>query len=36
MQRRPVEGGEFEYVYPCRLCNQDMPNPGGFEITLTQ
>ena len=23
-----------EYVYPCPLCGHDMPNPGGFEITL--
>ena len=26
--------GDTEYVYPCPLCNTDMPNPGGFEITL--
>ena len=26
--------GDNEYVYPCPLCSNDMPNPGGFEITL--
>jgi predicted RNA-binding Zn-ribbon protein involved in translation (DUF1610 family) len=26
--------GDTEYVYPCPLCGNDMPNPGGFEITL--
>ena len=31
MVRRQADG---EYVYPCPLCGHDMPNPGGFEITL--
>ena len=28
--------GDGEYVYPCPLCGHDMPNPGGFEITIQQ
>ena len=31
MVRRQADG---EYVYPCPLCGHDMPNPGGFMITL--
>ena len=31
MVRRHLDN---EYVYPCPLCGMDMPNPGGFEITL--
>ena len=31
MVRRHLDN---EYVYPCPLCGLDMPNPGGFEITL--
>lgn len=26
--------GQEHYVYPCPVCAQDMPDPGGFTITL--
>ena len=28
--------GADHYVYPCPVCAQDMPEPGGFTITLAQ
>jgi hypothetical protein len=28
--------GADHYVYPCPVCAQDMPEPGGFTITLSQ
>jgi hypothetical protein len=30
----PGENGTNEYTYPCPACNENMPEPGGFQIEL--